>query len=151
MNDELILRPLTEADLDAAAALEMLSFSDHWSRDGIKAAVENTRTGYTMGAFLNGKLAGYLIAQTVLDEGELLRIAAAPEERRRGIGRALLRKMLADHPETQVWRLDVRAGNEAAKKLYVSEGFTAAACNKNYYTDPREDGFLMMREAAPRA
>ncbi len=151
MSDELVLQPLTEEDLDAAAALEMISFSDHWSREGLKAAVENTRTGYTIGAFLNGKLSGYLIAQTVLDEGELLRIAADPDQRRRGIGRALLRKMFTDHPETQVWRLDVRSGNEAAKKLYASEGFAVVARNKNYYTDPREDGFLMMREADPRA
>ena len=41
--------------------------------------------------------------------------------------------------------LDVRSGNEAAHKLYTSEGFTEDGIRKHFYSDPDEDAVLMSK------
>src|SRR3546814_9901536 len=47
-------------------------------------------------AELDGRVAGFAIARTIMDEAELLLLAVDPARRRRGIGRALLRSVIAD-------------------------------------------------------
>ena len=89
----------------------------------------------------------YLIASYFDGEGELLRIAVVPEARWKGLGQALVGRMLAEHPDARIWRLDVRAKNEAAVGLYRKNGFRIAAENPDVYRDPRDNGYLMIREA----
>ena len=59
----------------------------------------------------------------MLDEAELLLIAVAPAARRRGVGAALLRAVIAEargHGVTKL-HLEVRAGNTAIQ-LYAAAG-----------------------------
>ena len=145
------IRRAEPGDVPAVAALERLCFSDAWSETSVKGTLESP-LGYLLIAEEEGAeaagAAGCLIAQILEDEGELLRIAAAPGKRRKGIGDALLRRMLEDHPAVGIWRLDVRTKNGAAIALYEKYGFRIAAENADVYRDPKDNGYLMIRGGA---
>ena len=145
------IRRAEPGDVPAVAALERLCFSDAWSETSVKGTLESP-LGYLLIAEEEGAeaagAAGCLIAQILEDEGELLRIAAAPDKRRKGIGDALLRRMLEDHPAVGIWRLDVRTKNGAAIALYEKYGFRIAAENADVYRDPKDNGYLMIRGGA---
>jgi [ribosomal protein S18]-alanine N-acetyltransferase len=82
----------------------------------------------------DGQLGGFALSRSVLEDGELLLLATRPKLRGRGIGRALLRAVVADAQArgVQTLHLEVRAGNEAIK-LYTSEGFAPIGERRNYY------------------
>ncbi len=79
------------------------------------------------------------------DDAELIRIATAPEYRRRGAGRLLLRALIAETKKRDIHDifLEVRSSNEAAIKLYSSEGFERAGIRRGYYSEPKEDALIM--------
>ena len=148
---EILIRNAEERDIPEIAALEKACFSDAWSEASV-AGTMNSPLGFVLIAEEpdgegNDLPLGYLIASVFDGEGELLRIAAAPEARRRGIGAALLERMLADRPEVHIWRLDVRTQNTAAVSLYEKYGFRIAAENPDVYRDPKDNGYLMIRSA----
>ncbi len=95
-----------------------------------------------------GRLAGFAVArQLAPDEIEVLNMAVDPAARRRGVGRALLKVLLA--LPGRVLYLEVRASNAAARALYASAGFVEAGVRKGYYAalpgaaSPPEDAIVM--------
>lgn len=85
-------------------------------------------------ASVGGVVAGFALTRISLDEGELLLLAVRPRLRGRGVGRALLRSVIADARDRSVKKLhlEVRAGNDATR-LYVREGFTKVGERRGYY------------------
>jgi ribosomal-protein-alanine N-acetyltransferase len=75
-------------------------------------------------------------------------LAIAPERRRLGIARLLLRQVVATAKIQSATRvtLEVRQSNEPARKLYASEGFVLTGLRKGYYSDDGEDAFTMALE-----
>lgn len=99
----------------------------------------------------NGKdLAGHFVLQHVLDEAHLLNLCIAPERQGQGLGRFLLHAAMSQACLAQAasFYLEVRASNDVARRLYLSEGFTEIGRRKGYYpaADGREDGLVMVRE-----
>ncbi len=147
--NDVLIRPAEERDIAEIAALEKHCFSDAWSETSV-AGTLHSPLGYVLIAEQpdgegDDRPLGYLIASVFDGEGELLRIAAAPAARRKGIGAALLERMFADHPDVAVWRLDVRTKNTAAVSLYEKFGFRIITENRDVYTDPKDNGYLMIR------
>lgn len=90
---------------------------------------------------------GFALARYVLDEAELLLIATATDERRRGIGKLLLGSVIEWCQENTVKKviLEVRSGN-GALELYTKLGFTQVGKRENYYrglTNDRFDAFTL--------
>ncbi|HSX55434.1 MAG TPA: ribosomal protein S18-alanine N-acetyltransferase [Sphingomonas sp.] len=85
-------------------------------------------------AWSGNRPAGFALARAVADEAELLLLAIRPAMRRRGIGTALLRSILADARErgADILHLEVRANNEAVR-LYRNEGFEKIGERRDYY------------------
>jgi ribosomal-protein-alanine N-acetyltransferase len=85
-------------------------------------------------ASVGGMVAGFALMRATLDEGELLLLAVRPRFRGRGVGRALLRSIIADARERSVKKLhlEVRAGNDAIR-LYTHEGFEKVGERRGYY------------------
>lgn len=83
---------------------------------------------------LDGKDQGFALARTTGDESELLLLATRPDARRRGLGGALLRAVMAEAQGrgAHEMHLEVRSGNEAMA-LYLREGFVKVGERKNYY------------------
>lgn len=83
----------------------------------------------------------------VVGEGELLRIAVAPEARGQGHARRLLREgheRLAGEGLDTLF-LEVRVSNAAARALYTAEGWAEIGLRRAYYRDG-EDAVLYRRD-----
>ena len=85
-------------------------------------------------AWSGNRPAGFALARAIADEAELLLLAIRPAMRRRGIGTALLRSIIADSRErgADMLHLEVRANNEAVR-LYRNEGFEKIGERRDYY------------------
>ena len=85
---------------------------------------------------------GFLVwRDTAPGEYEILNLAVSPAERRRGVGRALLREAL-ERCRGAVY-LEVRASNSAARAFYASSGFITLGRRTRYYSHPVEDAVVM--------
>ena len=82
----------------------------------------------------DGETIGFSLFRTVADESELLLIAVAPGQQRRGVGRVLLQDFLNRARNDSVTRvhLEVRDGNSALR-LYRGAGFSPVGRRRNYY------------------
>ena len=137
------IRPARGGDMPAVAALEAETFPD-----GASAAyLESLRAGggAVLAAAEGDVMLGYAWYQLVLDEGYVGNVAVAEPFRRRGVGEALVRAMLADAKGrgAAFLTLEVRESNRPARRLYERCGFRTVAVRKDYYERPREDAVLM--------
>ncbi|ETX15187.1 alanine acetyltransferase [Roseivivax halodurans JCM 10272] len=83
---------------------------------------------------------GFLIAQVIADEAEILALAVDPSAQRQGIASRLLGDFHADTWSGGVVRtvLDVAEDNLSARALYTRHGYEETARRAGYY--PRRDG-----------
>ena len=141
------VREMTEADLPETAALEAEIFSDPWSEAGLHQTLAGRPT-LAFVAEADGQMAGYFLGMQLFEEAEVYRIAVKPSQRQQGIGRRLMEAFLEESAArgAEVWRLEVRAGNRAARALYESLGFAAEGIRKHYYHNPEEDALCMLRQ-----
>ncbi|HEY6075019.1 MAG TPA: ribosomal protein S18-alanine N-acetyltransferase, partial [Anaerolineales bacterium] len=81
----------------------------------------------------------------VAGTGEVLNLAVAPDSRRRGVARALLRAGLARLRKRRVQEvfLEVRESNQSAQALYLSYGFRPVGQRTAYYRNPKEDALVL--------
>jgi ribosomal-protein-alanine N-acetyltransferase len=92
-----------------------------------------------------GPIAGYIVARETAGELHINNVAVRSDFRRRGIGAALLGRILheARRRKANAAFLEVRSANFAAQALYEKSGFRAIARRADYYSDPREDAVVM--------
>ncbi|SDX56831.1 ribosomal protein S18-alanine N-acetyltransferase [Marinobacter mobilis] len=141
----LVVRPLTETDLDAVIDIERQSYSHPWAKG---VFLDCFHPNYRLWA-LEGSagLVGYSIVSYQFDEAHLLNICISPASHRCGLGRRLLRHVVASaaHDGMVAVILEVRASNEQAARLYLSEGFQEIGRRPGYYPDGsgREDARVM--------
>ena len=143
----MIIRKMQPDDVIAIAELEKVCFSDPWSENSIASELDN-RLSYWLVAEIDGKVAGYVGSQSVLDGADMMNLAVAPAYRRQGIGQALV-TALTDYLQQKgiiVLLLEVRASNDPAIALYQSLGFQQIGRRPNYYHHPREDALIMRKE-----
>jgi ribosomal-protein-alanine N-acetyltransferase len=92
----------------------------------------------------SGTVLGYAGLAVGPDAAEVQTIGVAPHAQHRGIGRALLRDLLAAAGPLPVL-LDVRTDNERAIALYASEGFARIGLRRRYYQPSGADAYTMLR------
>jgi ribosomal-protein-alanine N-acetyltransferase len=93
------------------------------------------------------RVAAYIVARETAGELHINNVAVREQYRRRGIGRALLGRIVkeAERLGVKAAFLEVRHGNLAAQALYEQCGFKAIARRSNYYSNPTEDAVVMSR------
>lgn len=93
----------------------------------------------------SASIAGYVVARETAGELHINNVAVRPQYRRRGIGAALLNRVLQEalRRKATVAFLEVRSANHAAQALYERCGFKAIARRADYYSEPREDAVVM--------
>lgn len=144
----MILRDMTEADLDAVLRIERAVHAHPWTLGNFSDAM---RSRYQCKVFeSDGVMLGYAVLMLAVDESELLDIAIDARQQRRGWGRKLLDELmvLARHHGRRRMVLEVRASNAAAIALYRKAGFADIGLRRDYYPaeNGREDAILMGRE-----
>ena len=144
---ELIVRKGIAEDAAAVAELEQLCFAVPWSRESIiRDLTENELAEYIV-AELDGRIVGYVGLWVVVVEVHINNVAVSPAFRRRHIAAALIEAVLrfAENAGVKGFTLEVRAGNEPARRLYEKFGFQQAGVRKGYYEDNGEDAVIMWR------
>jgi ribosomal-protein-alanine N-acetyltransferase len=115
-----------DADWQAAVAVDDASFTDRWRMGELGLA--EARDATPKSAFLvvrDERLLGFVIVGTAVTAAYLQRIAVAPDARRAGVGRSLVRAAVAWGAAQGATRivLNTQPDNEAAARLYRDEGF----------------------------
>jgi ribosomal-protein-alanine N-acetyltransferase len=139
------IRPTEPADLGSLTLLEQAAFSDPWSSEMLREALDAAGAVSLIAEASSGAVIGSALARAAADEGEILSIAVDPAVRGQGVGRLLLAAtldLLVAAGATSVW-LEVRPSNTAARALYRSAGFTAAGVRRRYYRRPQEDALVL--------
>lgn len=133
----LLLRAGSPRDIDVVEALMARSFDarfgEAWTRGQCLGVLAMPGVRLLL-AQLDDEPAGFAMTRQVVDEIELLLLATLPAQRRRGVGAALLRALLAEAAAAGLTRihLEVRAGNDAVR-LYTSNGFAKVGERRGYY------------------
>ena len=143
--DVSVRRANMTTDSEDIAALEKICFSTPWSANALTESETNGTTFFVAEA--NGKFAGYIGIDTVLDEGYVTNIAVLPEFRKLGVGAALLSHTLlfAKEKGLAFISLEVRRSNIGAQKLYQKFGFNIEGERKNFYQNPKEDALIFTK------
>ena len=142
-------RPMEEKDLEQVMELEKRCFSQAWSKAAmLRELRENSEMAHYTVAESQGRIVAYGGYWQIFDEAHITNIAVAPDYRRRGIGRELIRQMETQYLSKGILyaTLEVRSGNRAARKLYETCGFTEAGIRPGFYEKPREDAVIMWKK-----
>ena len=126
-------------------AIEMECFSVPWSLDSIETELLNEdKKLYYVVEDTNG-VVGYAGAWLVYDEGQITNIAIRPSARRQGFGAKLTSALIEECFKRGMHEifLEVRISNLSALSLYRQLGFTVKGMRKNYYSEPKEDAYIM--------
>jgi [ribosomal protein S18]-alanine N-acetyltransferase len=147
------LEPLRRRDLARCAELETILFpgDDPWRESAFRAELDAGH--HYVGAYVDTVgLVGYAGVSVVGGRGDaeanVHTIGVDPGWQGKGIGRALLRALLAraDEFAAPVF-LEVRTDNEAAIGLYEAHGFTRIGMRRRYYWPSGADAYTMARPA----
>lgn len=137
----------TVRDLAPVAAIEHAAFSDPWSLRSFREALDSPSVYFACARSDAGSVLGYVVAWFVADQGEIANIAVAPDQRGRGVGRALLDAALGEAAARGIRAvfLEVRDSNQRARELYASRGFEEIGRRRRYYRRPVEDAIVLRR------
>nr|WP_321465958.1 ribosomal protein S18-alanine N-acetyltransferase [uncultured Desulfobulbus sp.] len=141
------IRPIRASDLDVIVEIEQGAMAAPWNGNQVEAEFK-AENGHGWVAEREGGVIGYAFFRTCAPECELLHLVVRPEERRQGIGGALLQQAWTGLIAAGCTRclLEVRASNDAARQLYAKRGFSQVGRRKKYYRQPVEDALLMHRD-----
>jgi ribosomal-protein-alanine N-acetyltransferase len=143
----LVLRPAEAGDLEAMARIEGMSYSNPWHPSAFGSLLARNEARMIVAEDPALGVVGHAVFWWVLDQAELANLAVDPSARRRGIGAALLDRVLVEAKELGVASvfLEVRWSNEAAHHLYLTRGFMQIAVRRGYYRSPPEDARVLVR------
>lgn len=141
----MIVRTMTKEDCTKVAELERSIFSQPWSEQGFRDAVNMEQNIFLL-AEEAGELCGYIGMYRSLDEGEITNVAVAPEKRNAGIGWALMQATIEKAKRQGIAQivLEVRVSNASAIHLYEKCGFVNYGIRKGFYDFPKEDAYIMI-------
>jgi len=149
--DEIIITRMSEHDLLEIVEIEEQSHLSRWGWAAYYAELQGGNRDLMLiarvarSSIIESPIAGYIVARETAGELHINNVAVRTEYRRRGIGAALLKRILAEAKcrKAKAAFLEVRSANQAARSLYEKSGFKAIARRPNYYSDPQEDAVVM--------
>jgi len=149
---DVVLRPMTIADLGQVVAIDRISFPTPWPEDAFRYELERKHRSLCWAAEWRApaedpEVVASIVVWLVLEEDEahIATLAVKPGYRRQGIAQTLLARALIECTQRGAKQalLEVRESNQAAQKLYRKFGFESVGLRRGYYQDTHEDGILM--------
>jgi [ribosomal protein S18]-alanine N-acetyltransferase len=148
------LRRLTLAELGQIEKIERRSYPTPWSRSMFAGELAKP-SSQCVGAFDTERraLVAYLIVSRYVDAWHIMNLAVDVPYRGRGLARRLLDDLFAATAGDAMrgYTLEVRVSNARAIHLYEAAGFRTTGIRRGYYTDNREDAFVMWKDPIPVA
>ena len=121
-----------------------LSFSSPWSLLSMEKELINKNAIYIV-VKLGSKVVAFGGMWIIFDEGHITNIAVHPDFRKNNFGDTVVENLIkiAKDKNMASLTLEVRSSNIAAINLYEKHNFSVEGIRKNYYQNPREDGYIM--------
>jgi ribosomal-protein-alanine N-acetyltransferase len=152
---------MTEHDLLEVVEIEEHSGLSRWGWAAYYAELQSSSRGLMLVARVawplervkTDQIAGYVVARLSANDLHINNVAVRVEYRRRGIGSALLARVLeaGRRLDATAAFLEVRAGNALAQALYEKCGFRLVGRRRNYYSAPMEDALTMSAQLKQNA
>ncbi len=149
MNDSIAIRLADPRDAHSIARLSR----DHiesglgWKYDAARVlrAIRHRET-VVLAACAGNALAGFAVMEFGDERAHLVLLAVHPSRRRTGIGRRLVEWLIESARTAGIAsvHLELRAGNEAARRFYRALGFSETVLMPRYYGG-RESALRMIR------
>lgn len=135
-------------DAQSMAVLDALCFTIPWTEEMFcqELSVHN-QAHYLVLEQEKAGVIGYGGYWQVLDEAQIMNIAVHPLWRGHGLATVLLTTLidLARKSDLKWMSLEVREGNEPARRLYSRLGFEQVGLRRGYYADNGENAIIMLK------
>jgi ribosomal-protein-alanine N-acetyltransferase len=159
-----LVERMTLGDIDQVMAIERVVFAAPWSarayryeitknahstmlvvRKALTPSGPLVKLGRLLGLGAPLPLLGYAGLWLLADEAHICTIAVHPQWQGQGFGELLLISLLEHGLKLGASRatLEVRVSNHSARALYEKYGFEIISRRKGYYTDNKEDAYIM--------
>lgn len=124
---------MTFKDFEEIKDILQTDFDEFWSQNILKSELESELSKYFV-ARKDGKIVGFAGVIILPDDVEITNIVTKKNERKRGIGKLLLDKLIQIAFELQKdISLEVNEKNESAINLYKKAEFKEVGIRKKYY------------------
>lgn len=145
---DLRCRPMTGDDLPEALRIEREAYAFPWTEGMFRDCL---RAGYLCWvAEYRHTPCGHGLLTVAAGECQVLNLCIAPKFQNRGLGRCFMERLMEAAWTQGAGRivLEMRAGNQAARRLYRGLGFGEIGRRKGYYpaNKGREDAIVLARE-----
>jgi len=149
--NQIIITRMSEHDLLEIVEIEEQSDLSRWGWAAYYAELQGGNRDLMLiarvarSSIIESPIAGFIVARETAGELHINNVAVRSEYRRRGIGAAMLNRVIeeARRRKANAAFLEVRSANQAAQALYEKSGFKAIARRPNYYSEPQEDAVVM--------
>ena len=138
--------PARESDLRAVYDIAEACFPIPWPLEELGKELTRPYSGLrVLRPSDDHPVTGFLNYWHIDDEIQIMNVAVAPSQRRRGYGSALLTDLCRHGRTVRAFAavLEVRRSNQSAIALYERHGFERVGIRPRYYSDNAEDALVM--------
>ncbi len=142
----MMIRRMTENDIDAVLELKAGEFQPAWNRDMLMSELKDNPFAQAYVLTKNDKIIGFLDFWITFETAQLANIAIETNRHRQGLGSLLMNEMLeiCEKEMCEMISLEVHVNNQTAISFYEHYGFIKASLRKGYYEDGC-DAHLMIK------
>lgn len=146
------IRWMIRRDMPAVLGIEKSCFEFAWNEDDFIRCLRQ-RNCIGMVAEEDDRVVGFMIYELHKNRLHILNFAVHAENRRMGVGQAMVSKLLGklSHERRNRIMLEVRETNLEAQLFFKSIGFRAISVLRDFYDDTDEDAYLMQYRYQPTA
>lgn len=143
---EMVIKPLTEEDVDAVCVLEEEAFSMPWHKESFLEMINNKDACYLVGLWEEEVVASCGL-RNIVGDGEITNVVTKAAMRGKGVAKQMLLRLMEEGVKmgVEAFTLEVRKSNTPAIHLYESLGFVTEGIRKNFYEEPQEDALIMWK------
>ena len=147
----MIVRELSELDLDSIVEIEESLYKDPWNKEAYLRDLEND-IAFNYVLEHDGVILGYYGFWIMFDNVDITKVSIRKELQGKGLSNILIEDFFSriKNLDIKTITLEVRVSNTKAINLYKKNGFKEIAIRKQYYND-LEDAYILQKEVSENA
>ena len=143
-------RLATIKDFEEVQAIENECFKEPYSTADLRYEFEENPVNKIIVATDEDKVIGFIDFLITFNSSTIMQVAVTKNYRGKGIATQLLSEMENSFPKeidglVETITLEVRESNEAAKNLYLKNGYKIVVVKSNYYKDGENAIYMIKR------